>query len=69
MAVILAATIPTREIGNVKAGDQSPPSLAADRPHRDEAGGATPGFSAQQWTGYFDGTLGSDPMHQRSPAP
>jgi len=27
----------------------------------DEAGRASPGFSAQRWIGYFDGTLGSDP--------
>ena len=31
---------------------------------RDEAGGASPGFSALRWTGSFDGKVGSDPMHQ-----
>jgi hypothetical protein len=32
----------------------------------EEAEGATPGFSAYQWTGLLDRTMGSDPVHQGS---
>ena len=34
-----------------------------------EAGVATPGFPAQQWTGYLTAHAGSDPVHQGSSAP
>jgi hypothetical protein len=44
-----------------------PPRRSVRSLKRDEAEGATPGFSAQRWAGFFDGTMGSDPVHQDRP--
>jgi len=53
--------------GLVTAGGarRSRPATHLTRRREDEAGGATPGFSAQQWIGYLIACLGSDPLASR----